>query len=60
MTTGVGVSDCCLSGKLNTSSTPKGTEEQIGGLETYVSAPQDSSKSKAIIFITCDLTSRCA
>jgi hypothetical protein len=51
MSTGVGVSECCLSGKVNSSLTPTGQEETIGGLPTYVAAPKDGSKAKTIVYI---------
>lgn len=44
------MSDCCLSGKVN-SGTPKGKEEEIGGIPVYVSAPQSGSKEKSVIFL---------
>lgn len=50
MSTGVGMSSCCLSGKIQ-NGTPKGREEQIGGLETYVAEPEGGSKKKTIIFL---------
>ena len=50
MSTGVGMSDCCLSGKVH-SGTPKGKEEEIGGIPVYVSTPQNGSKEKSVIFI---------
>jgi len=51
MSTGVGVSECCLSGKVQTGK-PTGTVEEIGTLKTYVSAPENNSKAKVVIFIT--------
>ncbi|MCJ1478034.1 hypothetical protein MMC13_006709 [Lambiella insularis] len=50
MSTGVGMSSCCLSGTLH-SGTPKGHVEEIGGLQTYVSEPESKSKAKTVIFI---------
>ncbi|KAL3423928.1 dienelactone hydrolase family protein [Phlyctema vagabunda] len=50
MSTGIGVSECCLSGKVH-EGTPTGHVETIGDLPTYVSAPKDGSKAKSIIFI---------
>ncbi|KAI9818022.1 MAG: hypothetical protein M1827_000646 [Pycnora praestabilis] len=47
----VGMSSCCLSGKVN-EGTPVGHVETIGGLQTYVSEPENKSKSKTIIFLT--------
>lgn len=48
--TNVGMSSCCLSGHI-ANGTPSGTEEQIGGLQTYVAAPKDGSKKKSIVFL---------
>jgi hypothetical protein len=50
MSTGVGMSDCCLSGKLH-DGTPTGKVEVIDNLQTYVAAPKDNSKAKSIIFL---------
>jgi len=50
MSTGVGVSSCCLSGKLATG-TPTGVEKLIGGLDTYVATPEDASTAKTIVFL---------
>lgn len=50
MSTGVGMSSCCLSGKVH-EGTPVGKVEKVGDLETYISAPKDGSKAKTIIFI---------
>lgn len=55
MSQNVGMSSCCLSGKVHEGK-PVGREDQIGGLETYISEPQNGSKEKTIIFI-CDSTS---
>lgn len=51
MATGVGVSDCCLSGKV-AEGTPKGREEEIGGISTYVAQPESGSNTKTIIFLS--------
>ena len=51
MSTGVGMSACCLSGTVH-AGTPKGTVETIDSLQTYVAAPKDGSKAKTIIFMT--------
>jgi len=48
----VGLSSCCLSGKLHDGK-PTGREDEIGGLSTYISEPKNGSKEKSIIFI-CD------
>ncbi|KAA6407447.1 MAG: dienelactone hydrolase family [Lasallia pustulata] len=50
MSTGVGMSSCCLSGKIH-DGTPVGHVEEIGGLQTYVSEPESKSKAKTIIFL---------
>jgi len=50
MSTGVGVSSCCLSGKLATG-TPTGVEKQIGGLDTYVATPEGASTAQTIVFL---------
>jgi hypothetical protein len=50
MSTGVGMSDCCLSGKVH-EGTPTGKIETIDNLETYVAAPKDGSKAKSIVFL---------
>jgi len=46
----VGMSSCCLSGKVKEGK-PTGRVEEIGGLRTYVSAPENDSKEKSIIFL---------
>lgn len=48
----VGMSNCCLSGKVHQGQ-PAGREDEIGGLSTYISEPENHSKAKSIIFI-CD------
>jgi len=50
MSTGVGVSSCCLSGTI-ASGTPKGHVTTIGGLQTYVASPEDGKTTKSIVFI---------
>lgn len=50
MSTGVGMSSCCLSGKLQ-SGKPQGREETIGGVATYVSEPEGGSKAKTLVFL---------
>ncbi|KAF2134287.1 alpha/beta-hydrolase [Dothidotthia symphoricarpi CBS 119687] len=50
MSTGVGMSACCLSGKVN-EGTPTGSEQVISGLNTYVATPSDNSKGKAVVFL---------
>lgn len=49
--TGVGVSSCCISGKIHQGS-PVGKEEEIGGLLSYVSPSPSGDKSKTIFIIT--------
>lgn len=49
MSTGVGVSSCCLSGKI-AQGNPTGRTETIAGLQTYVAEPKDGSK-KAVVFL---------
>jgi len=46
----VGMSSCCLSGKVQNSK-PEGQVEEIGGLKCYVAAPENGSKEKSIIFL---------
>ena len=50
MSTGVGVSSCCISGKVH-DGTPKGRVDTIGGLPCYIAEPKDGSKAKAVIYI---------
>ena len=45
------MSACCLSGTI-ASGTPKGREETIGGLPTYVAEPADGSKAKTIVVLS--------
>ncbi|KAK9898962.1 alpha/beta-hydrolase [Cystobasidium minutum MCA 4210] len=45
------LSSCCVSGHVH-EGTPKGKEETIAGLKTYVSPSSDGSKAKTVIFIT--------
>jgi len=51
MATEVGMSSCCLSGKIKEGQ-PKGREEDIGGLSTYVAEPEGGSTSKTVIFLS--------
>ena len=55
MSTEAGLGACCLSGKLNDGK-PVGREDQIGGLNVYVTEPKDGSKAKTIIFMTDGIT----
>jgi len=50
MSTGVGMSSCCLSGSVH-EGTPTGKIETIDNLQTYVAAPKDGSKAKSIVFL---------
>jgi hypothetical protein len=50
MSTGVGMSSCCLTGKVQ-EGTPKGHVETIAGLQTYVAEPKEGDKTKTVIFL---------
>ncbi|KAK5123950.1 hypothetical protein LTR85_002147 [Meristemomyces frigidus] len=50
MSTGVGMSACCLSGKIQEGK-PKGREEEIAGLPTYVAEPENGDKTRTIVFL---------
>ncbi|KAK0280907.1 hypothetical protein LTR91_023877 [Friedmanniomyces endolithicus] len=50
MSTGVGMSSCCLSGKIREGK-PKGTEKDINGIPTYVAEPENGDKTKTIVFL---------
>ncbi len=50
MSTAVGMSDCCLSGKVH-EGIPTGKIETIDNLQTYIAAPKDGSKAKSIVFL---------
>ncbi|KAK4561029.1 hypothetical protein LTR86_004984 [Recurvomyces mirabilis] len=50
MSTGVGMSSCCLSGRVHEGK-PKGREQEIAGLQTYVAEPESGDKSKTVIFL---------
>ncbi|KAG4029855.1 hypothetical protein MFRU_014g01500 [Monilinia fructicola] len=50
MSTGIGMSSCCLSGKVH-EGTPTGKVEIIDNLSTYIAEPQDGSRAKTIIFL---------
>ncbi len=56
MSEGVGMSSCCLSGKVK-SGRPQGTETDIAGLNTYIAEPKDGSKAKTVIFIVDSMPS---
>ncbi|KAF2014722.1 dienelactone hydrolase family protein-like protein [Aaosphaeria arxii CBS 175.79] len=47
---GVGMSSCCLSGKVKEGK-PTGIEKTIAGLNTYVAEPENGSKEKSIVFL---------
>ncbi len=51
MSTGVGMSSCCLSGQLHNHATPTGSVTTIGDLPTYVAEPSSKDKSKTLIFL---------
>ncbi|KAK4898892.1 hypothetical protein LTR27_003623 [Elasticomyces elasticus] len=50
MSTGVGMSSCCLSGKINEGK-PKGREQDINGIPTYVAEPENGDKTKTVVFL---------
>lgn len=50
MSTGVGLSSCCLSGKIQTGK-PKGREAEIAGLQTYIAEPENGSPSRTVVFL---------
>lgn len=50
MSGNVGMSSCCLSGAVHEGKLT-GRVETIGGLQCYVSAPEDDSKAKSIVFL---------
>jgi len=50
MSTQTGMGACCLSGAVH-GGEPKGREDTIGGLATYVAEPADQSTSKSIVFL---------
>ena len=52
MSQNVGMSNCCLSGKVHQGQ-PVVREDEIGDLSTYISEPKSHSKAKSIVFI-CD------
>lgn len=54
MSQDVGMSSCCLSGKVHKGK-PAGRTDEIGGISTYIAEPKNGSKEKTIIFI-CDST----
>lgn len=50
MSDGVGMSSCCLSGKVR-EGTPKGRIDTIGGLQCYIAEPEDKSTAKTVVFL---------
>lgn len=44
------MSSCCLSGKIQEGK-PKGREEEINGVLTYVAEPENGDKSKTVVFL---------
>lgn len=51
MSTGVGMSSCCLSGQLHNHASPTGSVSKVGDLSTYIAEPESKDKSKALIFL---------
>ena len=51
MSTEVGMSSCCLSGKLHNHATPVGSVTEIGAVKTYVREPESKSKSQTLVFL---------
>ncbi|KAL9126459.1 MAG: hypothetical protein Q9217_004497 [Psora testacea] len=51
MSNEVGMSSCCLSGKIHQGK-PAGRVDQIAGLPTYISEPKDGSKTKSVVIIS--------
>ena len=50
MSTGVGMSSCCLSGKVQQGK-PTGREDEVNGIMSYIAEPADGNKSKTVIFL---------
>jgi len=50
MSTGVGMSTCCLSGKIQDGK-PKGREEEMNGLSVYVAEPENGDKTRTVVFL---------
>jgi hypothetical protein len=44
------MSKCCITGHIH-EGTPEGVESEIGGLKTYIAAPPNGNKEKAVLFI---------
>lgn len=51
MSSQTGMGACCLSGSVH-SGTPKGREDTIGGIATYIAEPSDKSTAKSVVFLT--------
>ena len=51
MSTEMGMSSCCLSGRVQEGK-PVGRVDQIAGLDAYISEPKDGSTAKSVIFIS--------
>ncbi|KAL8722071.1 MAG: hypothetical protein Q9181_007563 [Wetmoreana brouardii] len=51
MSTGVGMSSCCISGQLHNHATPTGSVTTIGDLSTYVAESASKDRSKTLIFL---------
>jgi hypothetical protein len=50
MLAGVGMGECCPSGKVHDCN-PTGKIEKIDSLQAYVAAPKDGSGAKLIVFL---------
>lgn len=50
MTSQSGLSSCCISGSVH-SGTPRGREDTIGGIATYIAEPSDKSTAKSVVFV---------
>lgn len=50
MSTGVGMSSCCLSGSVH-EGTPRGRIDTIGDIQCYIAEPEDKSTSKTVVFL---------
>lgn len=50
MSTQTGMSACCISGSVH-SGEPKGREDTIGGIQTYIAEPEGGSTTKSIVFL---------
>ena len=50
MSTGTGMSSCCLSGFIAEGS-PSGMEKEIAGTSTYVAEPEGGSTRQTVVFL---------